>query len=57
MTNALARQLVEKLVPDPATAIEAGDVDRAAEVLIERRDTHLDSLIERLRDARSPCPG
>ncbi len=52
LTNALARQLVEKVVPDPATPIEADDVGRAAEVLIERRDTHLDSLIERLREAR-----
>ena len=52
LTNALARQLVEKLVPDPATPIEAEDVARAAEVLIERRDTHLDSLIERLHEPR-----
>ncbi len=52
LTNALARQLVEKLVPDPATPIAAEHADRAAEVLIERRDTHLDSLIERLREAR-----
>ncbi len=52
LTNALARQLTEKLVPDPATAIATGDVDRGAEDLIERRDTHLDSLIERLREAR-----
>lgn len=52
LVNALANQLVEKLVPDRATVIEAADVDRAAEVLIARRDTHLDSLIERLREAR-----
>ncbi len=52
LTNALARQLVEKLLPDPATPIELEHADRAAEVLIERRDTHLDSLIERLREAR-----
>ncbi len=52
LTNALARQIVEKLVPDTGTAIEAAHVDQAAEALIERRDTHLDSLIERLREAR-----
>ena len=52
LTNALARQIVEKLVPDPTTPIEAEHVDRAAEVLIERRDTHLDSLIQRLREPR-----
>jgi len=52
LANALARQLVEKLVTDPARPIEAEHVDQAAEILIERRDTHLDSLIERLREAR-----
>ncbi len=52
LANALARQLVEVLVTDPDTAIAADDVDRAAEIIIERRDTHLDSLIRRLREAR-----
>ncbi len=52
LANALARQLVETLVPDPTTPIEAEHVGRAAEILIERRDTHLDSLIERLRESR-----
>ncbi len=52
LVNALARQLVEVVVPDGVTAIEADHVDQAAEILIERRDTHLDSLIERLREAR-----
>jgi hypothetical protein len=52
LTNAFARQIVKKLVPDHSQPIAAGNVDRAAEILIERRDTHLDSLIERLREAR-----
>lgn len=52
LVNAIARQLVEKLVPDPKQAITAGDVDRAKEVLIQRQDTHLDSLAERLREER-----
>lgn len=52
LVNALANQIVKKLVPDRGTPIEAGDVDRAAEILIERRDTHLDSLIKRLRESR-----
>ncbi len=52
LTNALARQIVKKLVPDASTPIEAVHADRAAEMLIERRDTHLDSLIERLREPR-----
>jgi hypothetical protein len=52
LVNALARQLVETLVLDRAKPIAAEHVDRAAEILIERRDTHLDSLIERLREPR-----
>ena len=52
LVNALARQLVEVLVPDPATAITAADTDAAKEILIRRQDTHLDSLAERLREPR-----
>ncbi|MEM7585325.1 MAG: ATP-binding protein [Acidobacteriota bacterium] len=52
LTNALARQLVEKLVPDRSAKIEVSDVEVAKEVLIRRRDTHLDSLIDRLREDR-----
>jgi hypothetical protein len=52
LTNALARQLVEKVVPDGKTAIEEPDVEVAKEILIRRRDTHLDSLIDRLREDR-----
>jgi hypothetical protein len=52
LINALARQLVENLVPDRAVTIEASDVEVAKEVLIRRRDTHLDSLIDRLREDR-----
>ncbi len=52
LVNALARQLVQVVVPEREMAIEADDVERAAEFLIERRDTHFDSLIERLREPR-----
>lgn len=52
LVNALARQIVEKLVQDPSVAVEAFHVERAKEILIERRDTHLDSLIDRLREPR-----
>ncbi len=52
LVNALARQLVEALVPDRGTPIEAADVEGAREALILRRDTHLDSLIHRLREKR-----
>lgn len=52
LVNALARQLVEVLVPDRKTPIALPDVERAKEILIERQDTHLDSLVERLREPR-----
>jgi hypothetical protein len=52
LVNALARQLTEVLVPSPEQAITADDVGAAAEILIRRQDTHLDSLIERLREPR-----
>ena len=44
LVNALARQVVEVVVPDPAVAVTARHVDEAREILIQRQDTHLDSL-------------
>jgi len=52
LVNALARQAAEVLVPDRRLPIEAAQIECAKEILIERRDTHLDSLIERLREPR-----
>jgi hypothetical protein len=52
LVNALARQLTEVLVEDRTHPILAANVDEAAEILIRRQDTHLDSLIERLREPR-----
>jgi len=52
LVNALARQLTEVLLPDPATPITPAHVDQAKELLIQRQDTHLDSLAERLREPR-----
>ncbi|AUX24324.1 hypothetical protein SOCEGT47_048610 [Sorangium cellulosum] len=52
LVNALARQLVEVLVTDRARPITSAEVDRAKEILIERQDTHLDSLVDRLREPR-----
>jgi hypothetical protein len=52
LVNALARQAVEVLVPDSRQPVDAPQIDRAKEILIERRDTHLDSLIDRLREPR-----
>ncbi len=52
LVNALARQVVMREVQDRETAIEANHLEAAKEVLILRRDTHLDSLIKRLRQER-----
>ncbi len=52
LVNALARQAVEVVAPDPTIEIGRPEIDRAAAILIERRDTHLDSLIDRLREPR-----
>ena len=48
----IARQLTEVLVPSREQAITEGKVDEAAEILIRRQDTHLDSLIVRLQEPR-----
>ncbi len=52
LVNALARQVVETVAPDPSTLITPAHIDAAKEILIQRQDTHLDSLAERLREAR-----
>ncbi len=52
LVNALADQVVTQEAPDPETAVTADHVDRAKEALILRRDTHIDSLVHRLREAR-----
>jgi type II secretory pathway predicted ATPase ExeA len=52
LVNAVAAEVVDALVPDRTQAIEPRHVECAKEILIERRDTHLDSLIDRLREPR-----
>ncbi|RRR70223.1 MAG: ATP-binding protein, partial [Candidatus Viridilinea halotolerans] len=52
LVNALVKVAVEELAPDPATAITPALITAAKDVLIERQDTHLDSLAERLREPR-----
>ncbi|MGD1906015.1 MAG: AAA-like domain-containing protein [Leptolyngbyaceae cyanobacterium] len=52
LVNALARQIVEVLVPDPQQEITAEHVNQAKEILIQRQDTHIDSLASVLREER-----
>ncbi|QUW04706.1 ATP-binding protein [Chloracidobacterium validum] len=52
LVNALAKVCVEELVEDTGQTITRDDIEAAKWVLIERQDTHLDSLAERLREPR-----
>jgi hypothetical protein len=52
LVNALAKVAVEELVPDVSQPIRRADIEQAKKVLIERQETHLDSLAERLREPR-----
>lgn len=52
LVNALAREAVEVLRPEPREPVTADDIDLAARILIERQDTHLDSLSARLHEDR-----
>ena len=53
LVNALARECVEKIHGlDYSASITAEDVETAKETIIRRRDTHVDSLMERLREPR-----
>ena len=50
LVNALARQALVIVGPD--RSIDVAAMEKAREALVQRRDTHLDSLIDRLREKR-----
>jgi type II secretory pathway predicted ATPase ExeA len=53
LVNALARECVEEILNSDFTQPVTGAlIDQAAEVLLRRRDTHIDSLLERLKEPR-----
>jgi len=52
LVNALARQATEYQVKDRTEPITVEVINQAKEILIQRQDTHLDSLAERLREDR-----
>lgn len=53
LVNAIAREIVEKILQsDFHRPIEPDHVEQAVQTLILRRDTHIDSLMERLREER-----
>jgi hypothetical protein len=52
LVNALAKEVVEKMVRDRSISITKEHILQAKEILITRQDTHLDSLAEKLREKR-----
>jgi hypothetical protein len=52
LVNALAKAMTETWAPDAKPTIDVPEVQTAKEQLIQRRETHLDSLAERLQDDR-----
>jgi hypothetical protein len=50
--NAIAKEIGEEPVSDPAEAITVERIQEAKESLIRWQDTHLDSLGKRLREPR-----
>ncbi len=52
LVNALADQVVTEEAPDPTAEVTADHIVPAKDALILRRDTHIDSLTHRLREAR-----
>lgn len=52
LVNPLAKEVVEEQVLDRSVSITASHIQIAKEVLIRQRDTHLDSLSEKLLETR-----
>lgn len=52
LVNALAKIATEELVPDYTQSVETIHIEQAKELLIQRRQTHLDQLTDKLRDPR-----
>lgn len=52
LVNALGAVTVEEIAKDRGAAITPAQIEQAKVILIERQETHLDSLAERLREPR-----
>ncbi|MDH6105970.1 ATP-binding protein, partial [Anabaenopsis tanganyikae CS-531] len=52
LVNALAKEVTEYLAEDTNIPITVDLINQAKDILIQRQDTHLDSLAERLREDR-----
>ena len=52
LVNALVKEIVEEIEPNPIQPLTVEHVEMAKEILIQRQDTHLDSLASVLREDR-----
>ena len=52
LVNALAKVCIEELMPDRAQSIAIDQINEAKELLIQRRQTHLGQLADKLREER-----
>ncbi|MEM7534870.1 MAG: AAA-like domain-containing protein [Chloroflexota bacterium] len=52
LVNALAKVSVEELVLDETMPVEVAHINQSREILIQRRQTHLDQLTDKLLDER-----
>jgi len=52
LVNDLAKTAVEEVLNDIPDPVTVAHIETAKELMIQRQDTHLDSLAERLREAR-----
>ena len=53
LVNAVARQCIEKILKfDYSRPVTKGDVEAAKEAIVRERGTHVDSLMERLKEPR-----
>lgn len=52
LSNAVAREVIEKMGVQPPTPITAAHIDEAKDRLINARATHIDSLLARLKEDR-----
>jgi len=52
LVNDLAKTAIEEVLNDEPLSVTVAHIEAAKELLIQRQDTHLDSLAERLREAR-----
>jgi hypothetical protein len=52
LVNSLAKVAVEEIVNDLNQPIEINHIEKSKDILIERQETHLDSLAEKLREPR-----